>query len=131
MRPVRWCMICDTALVTCKHYININSTKTSRSGLQKSFKDIFGEFSTNKSQHVCDKCVKKVINVHSMRSQQVELNIYERTLQNHTVIASSSSSSPSTPKRKATTPKSKKGSNSENKREACFSPGRHTTNKGK
>eukprot|EP00057_Strongylocentrotus_purpuratus_P018700 XP_011673174.1 PREDICTED: uncharacterized protein LOC105442605 [Strongylocentrotus purpuratus] len=128
VRPVRWCMICDTALVTCKHYININSTKTSRSGLQKSFKDIFGDFSTNKSQHACDKCVKKVINVHSMRSQQVELiSSYERTLQNHTVIASSSSSSPSTPKRKATTPKSKKGSNSENKREACFSPGTPST----
>ena len=121
----RWCFICGIPLVTCKHYIRINSIKVVRCGLQQQLEEIFGNLDDSTTEYVCEKCTTKVTNVHkSLELRKELLSKHEETKRRHSVSQTPPMSPNLVPSaRPRSTSSAWSTPKSSQKRRAGFSPG--------
>ncbi|XP_072163093.1 uncharacterized protein [Diadema setosum] len=86
-RPrLRWCMVCNVQLVTSKHYVNVNSARVIRIGLQAQIKDIFDWKDEFNNQYLCGKCTNSINNVSKLDELREKLKrSYITTKEKHAI----------------------------------------------
>nr|XP_054763564.1 uncharacterized protein LOC129270188 [Lytechinus pictus] len=104
-RTLRWCIVCNRELVTCKHYSCLNSVKARKPNVKEQVDSIFGDLGggegDTRPQYICDKCVAKVLRASKLDDLRKELcDQLKKTKEKHRLDRDdqpASSSLPSTP----------------------------------